>query len=297
MSNEATDKLVKRARRYLAIWEADDLYRRQLGEVVSSAQNPPATLYGIIRLLGQVFGLCAYRSALAGTKFLTGDESAWRDFIEGFALYHWSTFATASVVGKSKIVGELERFNSGFEPDVTCGLASAIWLDREPYLDAYRQWLPLIKQHKLLGQSENAEEQIHFSYHLAAKRFGTEVPTLFPLREPQQSAFQLLATGKRQDAYRFLLDDHLKRAAICLRHERSPYFPHVGYALMPVEVLALWELEGSYEEMINEIEHPLLSPLYKNRESLRAIRLGPEVQLIEDTCQRFVAAYGGITGR
>lgn len=297
MSSNATDKLVKKARGYLALWEHDDRYRKELAEVVSLARNPPPGFHDIMMMLTQLEGLSAYRSALAGTKFLTGDDSAWQDFLDGFVLHHWSTFASSALVGQSKIIGELKRFNSGFEADVACGFASALWLNREPYLDAYRQWLPLIQQHKLLGQFDDDEEQIHFAYHLAARRFGTQVPSQFPLRDPHDAAFQLLAQGKRHEAYQHLLDDHLKRAASCLRYEKSPYFPGVGYALVPVEVLALWELEGSYDEMIATLEHPLLSPLYKNRDALRKVQLTPEVQIIEDACLRFVASQGGITGR
>jgi hypothetical protein len=296
MSNKATDKLLAKTRDYLDRWKDGELYRTRVLEVLESARNPALDDDGIIMLAVRLNGIAMYRSTLAGSKFLSGDAGAWQDFIAGFVLRHWSIFTSAAVVGRTKII-ELERFNSGFEAGVAFGLASAIWLDRAEYLEPYRQWLPLIQQHKLLGQFAEEEEQIHFAYHLAAQRFGHQSPAPLPLREPQKTAFELLAAGKHREAYEHLLEDHLKRASYCLRHEKEPYFPDIGYGLMPVEVLALWQLEGRYDENIAQIEHPLLSPLYKDRDALRAVQLEPELQIIEAACQRFITSHGGITGR
>jgi hypothetical protein len=297
MSNKAADKLLPKARDYLARWKDGELYRTRVLEVLESARNVELDDDGIIMLAVRLNGIAMYRSTLAGSKFLNGDAGAWLDFLAGFVLRHWSIFTSAAVVGRTKIITELERFNSGFEAGVAFGLTSAIWLNRAEYLEPYRQWLPLIQQHKLLGQFAVDEEQIHFAYRLASERFGYQAPAPLPLREPQKTAFELLAAGKHREAYAHLLEDHFRRASYCLRYEKDPYFPDIGYGLMPVEVLALWELEGRYDESIAQIEHPLLSPLYKDRDALRAVQLEPELQFIEEACQRFITSHGGITGR
>jgi len=35
----------------------------------------------------------------------------------------------------------------------------------------------------------------------------------------------------------------------------------------------------------------------KARTYVRAVQLEPELKVIEEACQRFVASYGGVTGR